>query len=117
MTTALAVSKALLKIGGLILALSIILFGYDLVKSAADCNPCGPPLPPLTWFAYPLLFGLCLIALGITFWFRSRKGKPKTAEPDHHLHYYDYLTHAYGGRVGRTEPSCKGEARKAGQKD
>ena len=81
MTTALAASKALLSIGGLILALSIFLFGYDVIEEAADCNPCGPPLPPPIWFAYPSLFGLCLIALGLAFWFRSRKRKPTTESP------------------------------------
>jgi hypothetical protein len=75
LTTALAAWKALLEVGGFISVLSVILYGFGYIaNTAGDCNPCRSPF---TWFAYPFLFGLCLIALGLAFWFRSRGEKPR----------------------------------------
>lgn len=76
MTAALAASKALRNVGGLVFVFGVILYGSAYLRyTAGDCNPCGPPI---IWFASPSLFGLCLIALGLAFWLWSRKGKPAT---------------------------------------
>ncbi len=74
MTTALEASKALRNVGALVFVLGAILYVYlDFAETFGDCNPCGPPI---AWFVYPPLFGLCLIALGLAFWLWSREGKP-----------------------------------------